>query len=102
MFLKFVNRQDGVPHQSLMIECDSFRERQVRLQVGETMEKYSPAIEGTHFPFEDDSRWEAAEEETQVLIVTVHGAKGYQYIAGRYIFLFIMNNAGETIDKTVV
>lgn len=102
MYLKFVNRADRVPHESLMIECDSFHENQIRLRIGETLEKHSPSIADTYFPFEEDSRWEAAVEDTQVLIVSVAGSPGYHYIAGRKIILFIMNEHGETIDKTVV
>lgn len=100
--LKFVNRADNVPHQSFRVQCDSFHLKQVKVQKGETVESCSPSIEQTSFPFEDDSRWEATEQDTLVMIVNVAGAKGYKYIAGRYMFLFIMNNEGKTIDRVSV
>ncbi len=102
MYLKFVDRSDRVPHRSLMIQCDTFYKEWVRLQVGENMEKYSPSIADTAFPFEDDSRWEASKEDTNVLIVSVAGTPGFHYIAGRNVILFVMNDDGRTIDKTVV
>lgn len=108
MYLKFVDRQGSVPHKSLMIECDSFREHQARAKVGEQLDKYSPTIAGTHWPFEVVStsggpyRTREAKEETQLLFVEVVGARGYDWIAGHDMILFVMNNEGKTIDKTVV
>ncbi len=105
MYLKFVSRADTVPHRSFMIECDSFYEEQVTVKQGETLERYSPSIAQTSFPFEDDS-WDTntkrADYDVQVLIVNVAGAPGYKYIAGKDMILFVMNNEGKTIDKTVV
>ena len=100
--LKFVDRTDSVPHRSFRVQCDSYHMEQVTVKKGENLEKYSPSIAETSFPFEDDSRWKATEQNEQVLIVNVAGAKGYKYIAGRHMFLFIMNNEGRTIDKVVV
>ena len=100
--LKFVDRSDRVPHRSFMIQCDSFYEEQITVERGETLEAYIPSIAQTTFPFEDDSRWKAIGENAQVLIVNVAGAPGYEYIAGRNMYLFIMNEDGKTIDKTVV
>lgn len=100
--LKFVDRSDRVPHRSFMIQCDSFYEEQVTVPIGETLEAYAPSIAQISFPFENRSRWDAVEYNTQVLIVNVAGAPGYEYIAGRNMYLFIMNEDGKTIDKTVV
>ena len=100
--LKFVDRADSVPHRSFRVQCDSYHMEQVTVKKGETLEKYSPSIAQTSFPFEDDSRWEATEHDERVLIVNMAGAPGYKYIAGRSMFLFVMNNEGTTIDKIVV
>ncbi len=108
MYLKFVDRTGGVPHKSLMIECDSFRQHQCRAKVGERLDKYSPTIAGTHWPFEVVStaggpyRTKDATEETQLLFIQVAGAQGYEWIAGHDITLFVMNDNGKTIDKTIV
>ncbi len=112
MYLKFVDRSDEVPHRSFMVSCDSFYKEWITVKKGETLEKYSPSIAQTRFPFEDDSRWEAVEEEEVVLLVNMEGAPsskyiagelpGYKYIAGRNMVLFVMNIHGETIDKTTV
>lgn len=91
-----------------MIECDSFRQHQRRAKVGEQLDKYSPTIAGTHWPFEVVStaggpyRTEKATEETRLLFVNVAGARGYDWIAGHNMIMFTMNNEGKTIDKTVV
>ncbi len=100
--LKFVDRTGSVPHRSFRVQCDSYHMEQVTVKKGETLEKYSPSIAQTSFPFEEDSRWEATEQNEQVLIVNMAGAKGYKYIAGRNMLLFIMNNEGTTIDKVAV
>lgn len=100
--LKFVDRSDEPPHRSFRIQCDAYHQEQVTVQKGETLEKYSPSIAQTSFPFEDDSRWKAVESNTRVLIVNLVGAPGYEYIAGRNMFLFVSNNEGKTIDKSVV
>lgn len=110
--LKFVDRTGSVPHRSFMVPCDSFHKEWITVKKGETLEKYSPSIAQTYFPFEDDSRWEAVEEEEVVLLVNMAGAPSskyiagelpsYKYIAGRNMILFVMNIHGETIDKTVV
>lgn len=104
--LKFVDRSDEVPHRSFRLQCNSFYQKQVTVKKGETLEKYSPSIAQTCFPFEDDSRWSVQctmrHADEQVLIVNVEGAPGYKYIAGRNMFLFILNENGKTIDKTVV
>ena len=78
--LKFVDRTDSVPHRSFRVQCDSYHMEQVTVKKGENLEKYSPSIAETSFPFEDDSRWKATEQNEQVLIVNVAGAKGYKYI----------------------
>ena len=100
--LKFVDRTDPIPHRSFRVQCDSFHMEQVTVKKGETLEKYSPSIAQSNFPFEADSKVEALKKDEQVLIVNMAGAPGYKYIVGRSMFLFIMNNEGTTIDKVVV
>ena len=109
MYLKFVSRGDSVPHRSLTIECNSFRQHQVRVKIGEQFDKYSPNIAGTHWPFETLSTsggpyrtGKSSEEDIRLLVVHVYGAPGFEWIAGRDMILFAMNNDGKTIDKTIV
>ena len=100
--LKFVDRTGNVPHRSFRVQCSAFHIEQVKVRKGQTAERYAPSIAQTSFPFEDDSRWEAVEDDTLVLFVNVIGAPGYKYIAGRHMLLFIMNNEGKTIDRMSV
>jgi hypothetical protein len=86
-YLRFIDRKGDVPHRTFNIMCDSYHSEQVVIQKGETLEKYSPSIAQTFFPFEDDSRWEPTEQNEQVLLITVNGAKEYRYIAGRDMIL---------------
>ena len=91
-----------------MLECDSFSEF---LRVVPAKGKLDSVVNraDTYWPFEEvftsegpEYRTHAVEEETQILLVQVYGAAGFEWIAARDALLFVMNESGATINKTTV
>ena len=100
--LKFVDRLGHVPHESFMLQCDSFKKKWVKVHAGETLEQHAPSWGETYWPLEEEMNLGPMKEAVTVLIVQVYGSKGYNWIAARHVILFVMNFDGKTIDKTIV
>ncbi len=108
MYLKFVNRSALIPEQeSMTLECDSYTERMRVVKVGKRLDSVVD-YHNTYWPFETLStsggpyRTRKVKEETSVLIIDVYGAPGFDKIAAKDVIMFVMNDSGETIDKTRV
>jgi hypothetical protein len=108
MYLKFVNRSAKIPgRESMTLECDSYTQRIRVVEVGESLDSVVN-IHTTYWPFEilatsgGPYRTRKVEERTSVLIVEVYGAAGFEHIASNDVIMFVMNDNGETIDKTLI